>query len=267
MPHLLHIDAHVHYYPSYPLGDFLHAAARNLPRTNPVDTRVLALAERDDCHFFQALAQDELPLPPDFRIVAYDPQGAIKIRHIPAHSDFWIAAGRQINTAEKVEICSLLSDALIPSRLSLPETLATIRAADAIPLLNFAPGKWLFKRGKLLEKTVKSLAPSAPFLFADTTLRPTLLWPTPSLIRLARRLRRPVLAGSDPLPFAAEATMPATYYATLDVPPPPDPASLVPYLRSLLTSPSLPPATLAGRRSSPPAVLSRLYHNARSKKT
>lgn len=267
MPHLLHIDAHVHYYPSYPLRDFLLAAARNLPRANPVDTRVLCLAERDDCHFFQALAQDELPLPSDFRTIAYDPLGAIKLRHLPTHSDFWIAAGRQINTAEKIEICSLLSDALIPSRLTLPETLATIRAADAIPLLNFAPGKWLFKRGKILEKTVKSLAADTPFLFADTTLRPTLLWPTPTLIRLARRLRRPVLAGSDPLPFAAEATMPATYHATLPVPPPDDPASLIPYLRALLTSPSLPPATLSGLRSSPPAVLSRLFRNAKSKKS
>lgn len=263
--HHLHIDAHVHCYPCYDLPAFLLAASQNLPRLSPVDTRVLALAERADCHFFRSLAQDELPLPPDFRIVAYDPEGAVKLRHVPTHSDLWVLAGRQHNTAEKVEICSLFSDAPLPATLALPDLLAAIYDANAVPLLNFAPGKWLFKRGKLLAAAIRALPPEKPFLFADTSLRP-IGWPTPALLRLAKTLRRPVLAGSDPLPFASEAAWPGAYCASLACPPPPDPSSLVPYLRSILLATPPPAFRLVGRRSAPLALFSRLRQNSSAKR-
>ncbi|MBQ9345574.1 MAG: hypothetical protein IJT88_10215 [Kiritimatiellae bacterium] len=266
MPHLLHIDAHVHHYPSYPLDVFLHACCCHLPRPAPTDTRVLLFAERPECHFLAALLQDELPLPADFKIAAYDPLGAVKLRHLPTHADTWLVPGRQHVTAERLELCSLLSDAQVPQNMSLQETYDTILAANALPLLDFAPGKWLCARGKLLRRFILSLPPDKPLLFCDTSLRPY-GWPFPAILKLARRLRRPILAGSDPLPFASEASMPGTYRVSLPCPPPPDPSSILPYLRELLLSPAFPAATFSGRRSSPPALLSRLRHNARAKKS
>ena len=81
----------------------LLAALDHMPRTAPTDLRAIALAERHDCHVFQALAQDELRLPPArWKMVAWDPDGGVKVRHPPDHRDLWMLAGRQIVTAEKI---------------------------------------------------------------------------------------------------------------------------------------------------------------------
>ena len=61
----LQLDAHAHVYPCHDLPRLLLAALDHMPRTAPSDLRVLCLAERADCAFFQALAQDEVRLPGD----------------------------------------------------------------------------------------------------------------------------------------------------------------------------------------------------------
>ena len=257
----LHLDAHVHLYPRHDVSRLLLAALDHMPRLAPSDLRVLMLAERADCDWFQRLAQDEIRLPGDrWRIVAWDPDGGVKIRHLPDHRDLWILAGRQTATAERLEICSLFSESPIEDGLSARDTVRAILAAGGLPALNWAPGKWMFKRGALVRNLVREFPPEQLILI-DTSLR-CAGWPAPRLFSRARRQHRPVLAGSDPLPPAGEESMAGRYYCTLSIPAPADPSRLAAPLKSALVAEPLAVA-YDGQRNSPLGLARRLRRHRR----
>ena len=259
----IHLDAHAHVYPFHDVPRLLLAALGHMPRIAPTDLRVLCLAERADCSFFQALAQDEIRLPGDrWRIAAWDPAGGVKIRHLPDHRDIWILAGRQIVPAERIEVCALFSDEPIPDGQPARDTIRAILAAGGLPALDWAPGKWLFGRGKLVRALVKEFPP-AQLALVDTSLRP-FGWPAPRLYSAARRQGRAVLAGSDPLPFLGEEELAGAYHCTLSIPPLADPSRLVAPLKAALVSGTTPIA-FGGRRGAPLAVFRRLRRNAQEK--
>ncbi len=260
----IHLDAHAHIYPFHDVPRLLLAALDHMPRIAPTDQRVLCLSERADCSFFQSLAQDEIRLPGDrWRIAAWDSCGGVKIRHLPDHRDIWVLAGRQIISAERIEVCSLFSDEPIADGLPAREIIQAIRAGGGLPALDWAPGKWLFGRGQLVRALVAECSP-AQLLLIDTSLRP-FGWPAPRLYGAARRQGRAVLAGSDPLPFADEEEIAGSYHCTFQIPSFDDPARLVAPLKAALTSGSL-PIEFGGHRGTPLAVLRRLRRNAQEKK-
>ena len=262
-PVRIHLDAHAHVYPFHDVPRLLLAALDHMPRVAPTDLRVLCLAERADCSFFQALAQDEIRLPGDrWRIAAWDPAGGVKIRHLPDHRDLWILAGRQIVSAERIEVCSLFSDDPVADGLPARDIVRAILDKGGLPALDWAPGKWLFARGQLVRALVKEFPP-AQLALVDTSLRP-FGWPAPRLYSAARRQGRAVLAGSDPLPFAGEEDLAGSYHCSLSIPALADPARLVAPLKAALISGSTPIA-FGGRRGAPLAVLRRLRRNAQEK--
>ena len=260
----LQLDAHAHVYPCHDLPRLLLAALDHMPRTAPSDLRVLCLAERADCAFFQALAQDEVRLPGDcWRIVAFDPAGGVKIRHLPDHRDLWIVAGRQIVSAERLEICSLCGDVAIEDGRPARDIVRAILDAGGLPALDWAPGKWLFGRGQLVRRLVAEFPP-AQLVLVDTSLR-FAGWPAPRLYAAARRQDRAVLAGSDPLPFPGEEDIAGAYHCTFTLPPLADPARLVAPLKAVLATGAA-GLSFGGRRDAPLAVLRRLRQNARVRK-
>ena len=259
----LHLDADVHVYPFHDLPRLLLAALDHMPRTAPTDLRVLCLAERADCSFFQALSQDEIRLPGDrWRIAAWDPAGGVKIRHLPDHRDLWILAGRQVVSAERIEVCSLFCDDPIDEGLPARDAVRAILARGGLPALNWAPGKWLGARGKTVRALVKEFS-SAQLVLIDSSLRP-LGWPASPLYAAARRQGRAVLAGSDPLPFAGEEDVAGSYRCTFTLPAFGDATRIVAPLRAALASGSL-RIEFGGRRGGPPDVLRRLRQNAKVK--
>ncbi len=262
-PIRIHLDAHVHIYPFYDVPRLLLAALNQMPRIAPTDLRILCLAERADCSFFQALAQDEIRLPGDiWRIVAWDPAGGVKIRHLPDHRDLWILAGRQIVSAERIEVCSLFSDEPIEDGQPAEKIIRTILKGTGLPALDWAPGKWLFKRGALVRALVKKFKPEE-LILVDTSLRP-LGWPAPGLYAAARKQGRAVLAGSDPLPFAGEEDLAGSWYSTFTIPPLEDSARLIAPLKAALISGSI-SIQSAGQRGTPGEVAKRLKQNAKAK--
>ncbi|MDR0993178.1 MAG: hypothetical protein LBN38_01210, partial [Verrucomicrobiota bacterium] len=235
-PFRLHMDAHVHIYPFYDLPRLLLAALDHMPRLAPTDQRALCLAERAGFTFFQALAQDELSLHSEqWRIVAWDPDGGVKIRHVPDHRDLWILSGRQTVTAEHIEICSLFSDRPVPDGQDAESTVRAIQDAGGLPALDWAFGKWLFRRGRLIRSLLQQFPPEELVLI-DTAMRPP-GWPAPLVYAAARRAGRALLAGTDPLPAEDEEDIAGCYYATLLLPPLDDPARIVAPLRRALQQP------------------------------
>ena len=252
----IHLDAHAHVYPTYDLPRLLLAALDHMPRVDPTDLRVLCLAERSDCSFFQAFAQDEIRLPGDrWRVVSWDPDGGVKIRHLPDHRDLWILAGRQIVSSERIEVCSLFSDTPISDGLPAREILRAILATGGLPALTWSPGKWLFQRGQLVKALVAEFPPDQLVLI-DSSLRPG-GWAAPRLYGRARTQGRAVLAGSDPLPAAGEEFIAGSYHCSFTIPWPADLARIVAPLKTALVS-GAPPIAFEGRRGSPLAVYRRL---------
>ena len=259
----IHLDAHAHVYPFHDVPRLLLAALDHMPRVAPADLRVLCLAERADCSFFQSLAQDEIRLPGDrWRIAAWDPAGGVKIRHLPDHRDLWVVAGRQIVSAERIEVCALFGDEPIEDGKPAREIIRAILASGGLPALDWAPGKWLFARGRLVRQLVAEFPP-AQLLLVDTSLRP-IGWPAPRLYAQARKHGRAVLAGSDPLPFAGEETRAGAYHCVFSIPALEDAARIVSPLKAALAAGNLPVA-FGGQRGSPLSVFRRLRRNAQEK--
>lgn len=197
------MDAHVHLYPEYDWRVAVRSLAANLGRSAQGPAVLLGLlTEGAGYGFFRGVraAQEryrdgELALEP-----CRDP-GAIAIRAGDRIAAYLIA-GRQIITAERLEVLALGSDADIPDGEPVRRVIERVRQAGAVPVLSWAPGKWFFGRGRVVRQLLESAQPGA-FLLGDTALRPK-GWGYPALLELGRKRGCKVLCGSDPLPLPGE---------------------------------------------------------------
>ncbi|MCX5871552.1 MAG: hypothetical protein NTY00_13200 [Deltaproteobacteria bacterium] len=128
--------------------------------------------------------------------------------------EIYLVAGRQIVTAEKIEVLSLFCNTSINDGPSLNETVNSIRQRDGIAVIPWGVGKWLGKRGKILQDFLAGYEEKGVFL-GDNGGRPC-FWPTPSLFHLAREKGISVLSGTDPLPLPHEATRVGSFGFFLD---------------------------------------------------
>jgi hypothetical protein len=129
-----------------------------------------------------------------------------------------------------------------------------------VPVLNWAPGKWFFRRGEIVRELLGTFS-SDQLRVGDTTLRPT-VWGEPPLMRWAAGNGFAVLAGSDPLPFPGEEAYLGTYASVFECLF--DADRPVTSVRECLLSPSV-RVQRCGKRCGPLSVLARLVKNAVSK--
>ncbi|MBN2009941.1 hypothetical protein JW960_11415 [candidate division KSB1 bacterium] len=201
------IDGHIHIYPNYNLRQAILTGVKNLKKTtnskNPIVPMWL-LVERYDCNFFKEAA-DSAPIDFDQSDLVLkrgtEPETLIvEENEVPI---LYILAGRQVVTTENLEVLSLATDHFIQDR-TLPArgVVESINNANGIAAINWAPGKWFFSRGKVVEQLLNDFQPTELFI-GDTSLRPT-MWTTPTLMENARQRGFKTIAGSDPLPFDNE---------------------------------------------------------------
>lgn len=205
------IDAHVHLYPNFDLEKAFADGLQNLQTFSKDEKSVfiLLLTERSDCHMFNELAQKNNI--GSFHIKA-DPQYLrLQANNKP---ELLLLPGRQIVSTEALEVCSLASSFSAPDRkYSCLELIKQIQAAGGVPALNWAPGKWLFKRSQVVRQVIDTIDPASA-LIGDTSMRPV-FWPTPTLMAYARKLGWRFVAGSDPLPFSGEEALLGRYACRL----------------------------------------------------
>lgn len=251
-------DTHVHIYPFYDITLALNTLRTNLSLLDEQATCMVFLAERSDCNFYSNFKQNIAgSLSPEIRV--HYLENALHLQE-PGYSDLYIFPGRQIITRERIEILSLTIDQRIPDKLTAREVVDTIRQKEGIPVLSWAPGKWFFKRNKIVRDLIDSNKPGS-LLIGDTTLRPT-CWPQPLLMRRAVRKGLTIISGSDPLPFAEEEQVMGRYAILMDSDFDPDnPAKSI---RSIFTQPGFSPS-LIGKRGDLLSTFRRLFKNARSK--
>lgn len=253
----LRCDAHIHIYPQQDAASTLQTALWHLTNAaSPADRFALFLTESKACNWFAQLKDGSHGLPDNFTVTPTAEAEAMNVAW--GGQSLTVFAGRQIVTAERLEILALtLAD--IPADGEPAEAvLKDIQARGAVPVLSWAPGKWMFARAK----TVKNLIAQhqGPLLLGDSSLR-CQGWPMPAPMREARF---PLLAGSDPLPVPGEETQAGTYGVEIDMDL--DPDRPVTAIRQALLNPDT-SSRFLGNRSSAFTMLSRLYRHRQHKKS
>ena len=247
------VDSHVHVYPVYEPEVLLKAGRDNLrcaAEDSGLDAGeaifVMCLAERDDCGFFADLTDGKIRLKGSYSIEhSGDPEGL----WLCDGDDFRVllVAGRQWVSACRLEVLALTADTRIRSGEKLEQMIPAVQEAGAIPVLPWAPGKWMGARGKAVYDWI-SRNERHGALLADTSFRPA-GWKEPAQFSAARVRGIPVLAGTDPLPLRGEETKVGTYCQTLDGEL--DAIHPVQSLRKLIAGGAPEPRTIGARRSLP----------------
>ncbi len=254
------LDAHAHVYDCYDLNTALQSALnhfRAVRTQNPVWG--CALAERSECHFFQRLENGSQFLPDGWRIERPASPYSIRLT-APTGESLWFIAGRQIKTAENLEISALFFRDLIPDGTPIREALKQIMATGGVPSLNWALGKWLFRRGFIVRELITEFAEH--LILCDSSLRPR-GFPAPSIFYQAKMLGIPMLSGTDPLPSAYDQTLMGSCGTAIRMDF--DPAHPDESFRTAVRAPDSQKASF-GRHSTLMGVLIRQLHFRRAKR-
>jgi hypothetical protein len=216
------IDGHVHIHTCYPLDKFLDSAITNfrhasmeLDQTGDSGA-IMLLTESagDDC--FAALGDSGSRLcqsAGQWRFEPTDETQSITAENTQGHRIVLIA-GRQIVTAENLEILWIGTAQRISDGLPIQQLIDQIDASEGIAVLPWGPGKWYGRRGKIVKETITTYKGQNLFL-GDNGNRP-FFWPTPTNFRYARDKGIRILPGSDPLPLATEAGRAGTFGFYID---------------------------------------------------
>ena len=189
------VDGHAHLYPCFETAAFLAAARANFAqaaaamRLPPETPGCLLLTETASEGAFARLR--ETPLPPPWRAEWPEDEAAVILRDDPLGPPIVVIAGRQIQTAERVEVLAIGTDAPQRDGRPLEDVLDDLDRAGLPAILPWGLGKWLGRRGRLVRAALRA---RPGMLAGDNAGRP-LGWPTPSAFE-----GHPVLPGTDPLP-------------------------------------------------------------------
>lgn len=201
------VDAHVHLHPRFDVARVLDAAVRHAgPRV------VLCLTECAGVDRFAELrtagrAAEWTITPTD------EPESIAATR---AHDSVTLLAGRQIITAERIEVLALATPIEFNDGRGLDETIDAVLGAGAIAVLPWGFGKWWGGRGRLVERAVRSHAERGVCI-GDNAGRPGCA-PEHRIFKLARDLGVPCLPGTDPLDLDHHDTRAGSYGFTLASP-------------------------------------------------
>lgn len=214
-------DGHVHLYPAYDIAALFRNLIRNLDRLagigSPANPETLVnrihklafLTESRENDFFSRLQNRDASIIGHNFEITNGPDPVCVTAVLPGVGQICLVAGRQIVTRERLEILGLAMRAKIPDGLSARDAIQRVVEAGGIPVLAWSPGKWLLARRHVVRNLIAGDRAKVLRL-GDTTLRPT-LWPEPGPMRRAHADGRPVIPGSDPLPFSGEERYAGTY--------------------------------------------------------
>lgn len=255
-------DTHVHVYPVHDAARLIRTSANRLRRHAQTSDALCALflVEGQGYQWFEQLRRGTAASPDGWAVEPAGEAGAVRVT-IDEGQVVWIFAGRQIVTAERLEVLALTAVEAPEDGGPTGRTVERVRESGAIPVLSWAPGKWFARRGDVVRDIINGCPPGR-LLIGDTALRPT-IWPEPVCMRVARRKGLGVLAGSDPLPFAGDERQAGGYGVRGHLAFDPDkPVSSV---RAWLSDPNADMKRI-GHRNGPVEMFARMMKHRGSKK-
>lgn len=182
-------DGHVHIYSSFDLDTLLSTARQRLQAQGGAESYLLFTVEPAGQFEFDKIKNRTTQI-----VSSTDDPCVIKIDNLH------LIAGRQVVSKERLEFLALFCKANIPDGLSVDDLAKAVKKASGILVLNWAPGKWMFKRAKIVKEVLTKFTPM-DLLICDTALRFVF---EPSLMKKARKKGFKIIAGSDPFPLPNE---------------------------------------------------------------
>jgi len=208
-------DAHVHLHECFEITDALDSAHQNVLAVaerisdGAVVAGVLFLTESSSAKCFERMAGNiDHPTGSGWRFESTGEPVSLIARKNES-MPLVIVAGRQIVTAERLEVLALGAANEHPDGKPIRDTLENVVAADAVPVIPWGFGKWMGHRGALLRSLLRdSTVPS--FFLGDNSGRPAFI-PRPQEFGQTKSDARHILSGSDPLPFPSEFSKPGSF--------------------------------------------------------
>ena len=252
------VDSHAHIYPFFNIVEALDHLVAPATRRYPGIPRIACLAERYGYNLFDELVQGRVDGCQERYLIEVDQDGdSLQVVCRSSNVHCFILPGRQVVTAENIEILALNTVHHIADGMPAVDTVSSALEVGALPVVAWAPGKWFFRRRAVVEHLLKVFNPRQLAL-GDSSLRPV-GWPTPVLMRRAVAAGYRVLCGSDPLPFAGEEKRLGCYMSAVKTGVPlPSPRRLI---SSLLANQEI-VLYPVGSRGSPVQVAARIARNA-----
>lgn len=237
------VDSHVHLRPSHPPEAWLDAASSALRAAAPdAEVRMLCLTESAGYDVWSALnTQGSAGA---WSLKASPEKACVQLTH-SQRGALWLFAGRQVISAERLEVLALLTDACPADGEKAEAVIDEILAVGGLPVLPWSPGKWLGSRGRALHTLLQQYTVDQ-LLIGDISLRP-LGWPEPGPMRRSRAHGFKVIAGSDPMPPSPELDHVGEYASLADFDF--DPEAPVTSLRCALRDPCVPFETVGARNT------------------
>ncbi len=220
-PQLILVDSHVHIYDCYNLESFLNAAIQNFQASAQQQGNiknfqsVLLLTETQNDHYFRQLTQlahlgssSDQQKVGQWSIHTTQEDCSLCVENNQGQR-IYIIAGRQIVTAENLEVLALLTAQTFQDGSSLETTINAVTASGGIPVIPWGFGKWIGHRGTVLASLLEN-NPFPTLFLGDNGGRPT-FWPMPPLFKQAIEKGLQILPGTDPLPFDYECSRPGSF--------------------------------------------------------
>ena len=203
------IDGHVHYYPNFDRDRFFDSAFANFRRATGVHgtgseyAGWLLFAESAGMHYFRTFRDAAGQAAGNGWTFDRTDEAESLVARRDADAGLLLIAGRQIITAEGLEVLALCCDAEVDDGQPLAAVVGAACRLGAIVVLPWAFGKWWFRRGDLIYDFVKS-AETARIFLGDNGGRAR-LGPRPRPFREAESRGIGILPGSDPFPLSYDA--------------------------------------------------------------
>ncbi|MCC5958854.1 MAG: hypothetical protein JJU08_05910 [Rhodobacteraceae bacterium] len=221
------IDGHAHFHAGYEPSRFLDAASTNFRRfaTPGPDNNwlgVLMLCDMRDQNTLDGPWRDLVSSSVEgsdgewsARLIG-NPCPAVLFTH-SFREPLLVIPGRQVATRERLEVLLLGIAETYPDGGTMDETLAWGVENDALTVLPWGVGKWLGRRGAIIERLLRTEHVRQCVLVGDSGIRPS-AWSEPAQFKYARACGVRILPGTDPLPMAEEQTRVGSFGALLDYP-------------------------------------------------
>ncbi len=204
---LLLADTHAHIYNIYDLRSYINDAFDNFKKLS------------EGCEFAGVLFLTQSNFEsPDFDKIITNLRDAgdylvtsdetiIKVQTKTENSAIFLVAGKQFVSSEKIEVLALIYNFEDLNGMKVGEILQKINELSGIAVLPWSPGKWLGKRGEIVNTLIEQSSENL-FLIGDIPMRSFL---NPVQFTKAVNKNIGVLCGSDSLPMKGEQIKVATY--------------------------------------------------------
>lgn len=202
---LILVDAHVHIHDRFSLSRLVLISLQNFRtvlnryRIRERFEAVLLLSESEGVDRFRQLSgligEDTEA---DFQVSRTDEPTSLRIE-TSGGQYLTVIAGRQIVTAERLEVLALGYHDGYPDGRPLAYVLQDLEESGCLRVLPWGAGKWLGRRKAIVAHLISTWS-GGPIYVGDNGNRPK-FWPLPALFNEARARGIYNLPGSDPLPF------------------------------------------------------------------